>query len=140
MGFLSFLKSTNPKQTKELNDTIAKLEKKPKASEYKPTYEFMPKPAEMPHYIPKVKITDFDGNLVEVPYDELAVDQCLIKDDSDFYHTYTGCFFVQKGGYRLSTIPEAKKAGKCMCESCWDAINRIREDIEIEESYDGDDD
>ena len=130
MGFLSFLKGTNPKQTKEYKDTIKKLEKKPEVKDPE-----IPVPEPVNYPVLTTTVVDQDGNMVELVDHTILKDGMCIIDDGYYYHTYVGCGLRYKGIPRLTTIEEAIKAGKDQCESCIDKIER--EYQEFDDMLDG---
>ncbi len=119
MGFLSFLKSTNPKP---------KEEKK----RYEPKFEPMPVPEPPKRIQLEVYATKADGEVVSFPYDKILNDgTCLVSDDGKYYHTYINCGAVAVN-WKLITIEEAEKAGYLPCLICDEKIRDLQ-------NYEGDD-
>ena len=110
MGFLSFLKSTNPKPKKE--------EKK--------RYEPMPKPEPAKTFVLEAIAVEPAGNMVKLPYYTTLTDgTCLIAENGKYYHTFIGCG-ANALHWKLVTIEEAEKAGYMPCLMCEDEKRKNR--------------
>lgn len=133
-----------PKKTYETTDQEIEVEPPPIAT---PTVQ------EMDIVTLKVNVTMQDGRIEEMSEDKILTDgTCLVSDGGKHYHTHVGCCykwnsealrrFNERGGWKLTTIDNAKKQGLVFCLICneeekenerfWDNLDKEWDDLSKE--------